>query len=129
MSFPGRRIAVLIDASASMMVPFKAASLTPNAPERRELLHRHGGGGDVHPPRMKGKYRDLIALIEFGDEVVRHDAVHQRLRQHPAQPVADRRSGTECRRFPIGHDHREGPQEAVELFRAFDFLDAAGNLI
>jgi len=62
-SYPGRRIAVVVDASSSMRRVFQgaqrsnAAFYTTVAAARRFV--------DL---RVKGKYRDLMALVEFGNE-------------------------------------------------------------
>ena len=67
-SFPGRRIALLIDASASMVIPFQASQLNPKGPNQASFFTTIGGAETFIRQRMNGKYRDLIALIEFGDE-------------------------------------------------------------
>ena len=57
--------------------------------------------------RMKGKYRDLLALDRVRRSGLRHHAVHDRLREHPVQHVAHRRlDGVHGLPRP-GHGHRQ----------------------
>ena len=67
-TFPGRRIALLIDASASMVIPFQAARLNAKGPNQASFFTTIGAAETFIRQRMKGRYRDLIALVEFGDE-------------------------------------------------------------
>ena len=67
-SFPGRRIALMIDASSSMMARFPAAQLNEKAPNEATFFTTVAAAETFIRQRMAGKYRDLIALIEFGDE-------------------------------------------------------------
>ena len=80
MSFPGRRIGIMIDASISMRTPFTAATLNKRAATDATFFTTVAAAERFVQLRMKGKYRDLIGLIEFGNQVRNH-AVHQRLRQ------------------------------------------------
>ena len=56
--------------------------------------------------RMNGKYRDLIALDRVRRRSLRRHAVHERLRQHPAQPLAHRRPDRVHEVSRSGDDHR-----------------------
>jgi hypothetical protein len=67
-SFPGRRIALMIDASSSMMARFPAAHLNAKAPNEATFFTTVAAADTFIRQRMSGKYHDLIGLIEFGDE-------------------------------------------------------------
>jgi hypothetical protein len=126
-SYPGRRIAVMIDASSSMNQPFISAKL-------------NGQGGPAHfatvaaaeyflKLRMQGPHRDLISLIEFGNEAyvvtpftTDYDNVLLSMRLIAAP--------REWERFPDqGTIIIQAIRQATQLFEAFDFLDASGNLM
>jgi hypothetical protein len=126
-SFPGRRIALLIDASASMVIPFQASRLNPRGPNQASFFTSVGGAEAFIRQRMKGKYRDLIALIEFGDQAYvvtpfTNDYANILL---SLSLVGD---WDEYLKFSDqGTTIGKAIDEGVALFRAFDFLDAAGN--
>jgi hypothetical protein len=126
-SFPGRRIAVMIDASSSMMARFPAAHLNAKAPNEATFFTTVAAAEAFMRQRINGKYHDLIALIEFGDEAyvvtpftTDYDNILLSL-----SLVGD---WTEFMKFPDqGTTIGLAIEESVQLFRAFDFLDAAGN--
>jgi len=130
-SYPGRRIGLMIDASSSMLAPFRAARLNPNArAETQTTFHTSVAAADYFVRlRMQRKYQDLMALIEFGDEAYvitpfTHDYDNILL---SISLIGD---PSEWRRFPdqgtlVGQAINQG----VELFRAFNFEEAAGNVI
>jgi Ca-activated chloride channel family protein len=128
-SFPGRRIALLVDASASMVVPFEAATLAAeaNAPNKASFFTTIGAAETFIRLRMKGRYRDLIALIEFGDEAYvvtpfTNDYENVLL---SLSLVGD---WIEYIKFSAtGTTLGKAIDVGVSLFRAFDFLDASGN--
>jgi len=128
-SFPGRRIGLLIDASSSMMEPFKAAELGKKAPSDARFFTAVAAAQMFVKQRMKSKFRDLIALIEFGDE------------SYVITPFTNDYDNillsisliddlTEFNKFPDqGTTIGMAISQAVKLFTAFDFLNAAGNLM
>jgi Ca-activated chloride channel family protein len=126
-TFPGRRIALLIDASASMVIPFQASRLNPAGPNQASFFTTIGGAESFIRQRMRGKYRDLISLVEFGDEAYvvtpftnDYDNILLSL-----SLVGD---WTEYLKFSDqGTTIGKAIDQGVALFRAFDFLDAAGN--
>jgi Ca-activated chloride channel family protein len=121
-SFPGRRIGLLIDASSSMMEPFKA-------PSDARFFTAVAAAQTFVKMRMKSKFRDLIALIEFGDE------------SYVITPFTNDYDNillsisliddlTEFNKFPDqGTTIGMAINQAVRLFTAFDFLNASGNLL
>ena len=128
-SFPGRRIGLLIDASSSMMEPFKAPQLGAKAPSDARFFTAVAGAQTFVKMRMKSKFRDLIALIEFGDE------------SYVITPFTNDYDNillsisliddlTEFNKFPDqGTTIGMAINQAVRLFTAFDFLNASGNLL
>lgn len=128
-SFPGRRIAVMIDASSSMMARFPAAHLNAKAPNEATFFTTVAAAEAFMRQRIAGKYHDLIGLIEFGDEAyvvtpftTDYDNILLSL-----SLVGD---WTEFMKFPDqGTTIGLAIEESVDLFKAFDFLDAAGNLM
>jgi hypothetical protein len=128
-SFPGRRIGLLIDASSSMMEPFKAAQLGAGAPSDARFFTAVAAAESFVRQRMKSKYRDLIALIEFGDE------------SYVITPFTNDYDNillsisliddlTEFNKFPDqGTTIGMAINQAVKLFTAFDYLNASGNLM
>jgi Ca-activated chloride channel family protein len=128
-SYPGRRIGLVIDASSSMMEPFKAERLGVSAPSNATFFTAVAAAQSFVRQRIKGRYRDLMALIEFGDEAYvitpfTNDYDNILLSISLIDDL------TEFNKFPdqgttIGLALNQG----VKLFRAFDFLNAAGNLM
>jgi Ca-activated chloride channel family protein len=128
-SYPGRRIGLLIDASSSMMEPFKAAQLGAKAPSDARFFTAVAAAETFVRMRMKSKYRDLIALIEFGDE------------SYVITPFTNDYDNillsisliddlTEFNKFPDqGTTIGMAINQSVRLFTAFDFLNASGNLM
>ena len=125
-SFPGRRIAVVVDASSSMRRGFIDSEMRaqPVFYTTVEAAQR------FVEARIKGKYRDLMALIEFGNEAYvitpfTHDydniLLSISLIGDPAEFTAFPDAGNTVIAAAV--------QQSVGLFRAFDFLDASGNLL
>lgn len=128
-SFPGRRIAVMIDASSSMMASFPVQQLGAKAPNEATFFATVGAAEKFIRQRINGRYRDLISLIEFGDEayVITPFTNDYNNILLSLSLVGD---WTEFMRFPDqGTTIGKAIEEGVELFRAFDFLNAAGNLM
>ena len=65
-SYPGRRIALLVDGSSSMVMKFETKSL--KTPENRAFYTAVAAAEHFMKLRMNGRYHDLIALIQFGNE-------------------------------------------------------------
>jgi Ca-activated chloride channel homolog len=130
-SFPGRRIAIMIDASSSMLAPFRAEQLNPRATSETSNAFHTSVAAAEHFVRLRsrGTYRDLMGLIEFGNEAYvitpfTHDYDNILL------GIALIGDPAEWRRFPDqGTLIRPAVNEGVQLFRAFEFEKAAGNVI
>jgi len=128
-SYPGRRIALMIDASSSMMARFPAAQLNKKAPNEATFFTTVAAAETFIRQRIAGKYHDLIGLVEFGDEAyvvtpftTDYDNILLSL-----SLVGD---WTEFMKFPDqGTTIGLAMEQSVQLFRAFNFLEAAGNLM
>lgn len=132
-SFPGRRIAVMIDASSSMLARFPTKTLGPTvaagSPPPAAFFTTVAAAEAFIRQRINGKYRDLIGLVEFGDEAYvvtpftnDYDNILLSL-----SLIGD---WTEFMRFPDqGTTIGVAIQQGVDLFRAFNFLEASGNLL
>jgi hypothetical protein len=133
-SFPGRRVAVLVDASISMLSPFIATSL-----QDPKLNDRSGRQPVFYTTvaaakrfiqlRMKSQYRDLMALVEFGDEAY---VVTPFTNDYDNILLSVSLIGdpVEFGMFPDrGTLIGQAIQQTVELFKAFKFLDASGNML
>jgi Ca-activated chloride channel family protein len=128
-SYPGRRIALMIDASSSMMARFPAAHLNAKAPNEATFFTTVAAAEAFIRQRMAGKYHDLIGLVEFGDEayVVTPFTTDYSNILLSLTLIGD---WTEFMKFPDqGTTIGLAMEQATNLFRAFNFLDAAGNLM
>ncbi len=126
-TYPGRRIAVMIDASTSMNQPFATGTL--NQQGGATYFATVAAAEYFIKLRMQGPHRDLISLIEFGSEAyvvtpftTDYENILLSLRLIAAP--------TEWERFPDqGTIIIQAIRQATQLFRTFDFLDASGNLM
>jgi Ca-activated chloride channel family protein len=128
-SYPGRRIAVMIDASSSMMARFPAASLNKKAPNEATFFTAVAAAEAFIRQRIAGKYHDLIGLVEFGDEayVVTPFTTDYENILLSISLIGD---WTEFMKFPDqGTTISAAIEQGTGLFKAFDFLDASGNLM
>ena len=65
-SYPGRRIALLVDASTSMVMQFKTETMKTQG--EATFFTAVAGAEQFIKRRMNGPYRDLVALIQFGNQ-------------------------------------------------------------
>ena len=126
-SYAGRRIAMVIDASSSMVLKFDTSKLkTQGAPTYFTAV---AAAERFMKLRMGGPYHDLIALIQFGDQAYvltpfTTDYDNVLLSIHLIS------NPREWGRFPeYGTTIVRGIDQALSLFKTFDFLNASGNLI
>jgi Ca-activated chloride channel homolog len=126
-SYPGRRITLMIDASSSMLSSMPSNRLAKDAPNDAMFFTTVGAARYFVELRMKGKYRDLLALIEFGDQayVITPFTTDYENILFSMSLIGD---WTEFMTFPDqGTLIANAINQSVGLFRAFDVLDAAGN--
>ena len=124
-SYPGRRIALLVDGSSSVVMKFETKSL--RTAENRAFYTAVAAAEHFMRLRMNGRYHDLIALIQFGNEAYvvtpfttdyENIMLSIRLISSPKEWGSFNDWGTTI---------MQGLNQATQLFRAFDFVNAAGN--
>jgi Ca-activated chloride channel family protein len=128
-SYPGRRISLLIDASTSMRTPFKAEHLNTRAATDATFFTTVAAAERFVQLRVKSKYRDLLALVEFGNQSY---VVTPFTNDYDNILLSIGLIGdpVEFSMFPDqGTLIAQAIHESVELFKAFKFLDASGNLL
>ena len=124
-TYPGHRITILIDASLSMNTAFATEQLSAG----NTFLANVAAAEYFVRRRMEGPYHDLVSLVQFGNEAY---IVTPFTNDYENILLSISLIGTpeEYRRFP---DHgtliMRAINRGVQLFRTFDFLGAAGNLI
>jgi Ca-activated chloride channel family protein len=129
-SYPGRRICLMIDASNSMSSPFKTERLPQRGDiESNAFVTTVAAAERFVQMRMRGPYRDLLALVEFGADA------------YVVTPFTNDYDNLLVSLSLIGDPHEfasfpdqrtliaKGIDEAVALFKAFKYLDASGNLL
>ncbi len=128
-TYPGRRIAIMIDASDSMQAAFKAPTLNTRNEVQPAFFTTVGAAQRFVELRKKSKYRDLMALIEFGSSayvITPFTSDYDNLLLSMSligDPV-------EFSTFPeSGTVIASALEESIEIFKAFDFLEASGNLM
>jgi Mg-chelatase subunit ChlD len=128
-TYPGRRIALMIDASDSMQTSFRAATLNTRNEVQPAFFTTVAAAERFVELRRKGKYRDLMALVEFGSRayvITPFTSDYDNLVLSMAligDPV-------EFSLFPdSGTVIASALEESIEIFKAFDFLEASGNLM
>jgi Ca-activated chloride channel family protein len=126
-SYPGRRIALLVDGSGSMVMKFDTTKL--RTAENRAYYTAVAAAEHFMRIRLNGRYRDLIALIQYGNEayvVTPFTTDYENVLLSIRLISAPKEWG----RFnDFGTTILQGLDNAVALFRAFDFASAAGNLM
>ena len=126
-SQPGRRIAILVDASTSMVMAFKTTQLKTQGDAT--FFTAVAAAETFVKRRMDGPYRDLVALIQFGNEAYvvtpfTNDYENVLL---SLSLISDPR---EWGRFSDwGTTIIEGIDRATQLFKTFQFINASGNLM
>ena len=125
-SYPGRRIALLVDGSTSMVIRFESAAKRPG---ESTFFTAVAAAEQFVRRRMNGPYRDLVALIQFGNFAY---VVTPFTNDYENVLLSTRLVGDprEWGRFPDwGTTIIEGIDQATQLFRTFDFINASGNLM
>ena len=129
-TFTGRRICLMIDASSSMTRPFAAPGLRAAGTGSQAAFFTSIAAADRFLQlRTGGPHRDLMALVEFGDQayvVTPFTTDYDNIRLSLSL-IGD---FGEYVRFPDqGTLISRAIDQGVGLFEAFDFLDAAGNIM
>jgi hypothetical protein len=126
-SRPGRRIALVVDSSGSMVLKF--ASTTFKTQGESTFFTAVAAAEYFIQRRMDGPYRDLVALIQFGNQayvITPFTTDYQSVRLS-IRLISDPR---EWGRFTdFGTTIVEGIAQGLRLFKTFDFVNASGNLL
>lgn len=123
----GRRIAILIDASGSMVLPFEAPSLRPVMD--RAFYTAVAAAERFVRVRMAAKHSDIIGVVEFGNEafVVTPFTTDYENVILSLKLIGDPRAWNRFNVF--GTTIIQGIDQGLQLFRTFDVLSASGNMI
>ncbi|MGE3492371.1 MAG: VWA domain-containing protein [Vicinamibacterales bacterium] len=128
-TYPGRRISLMIDASDSMQTAFKATTLNTRNETQPAFFTTIAAAERFVQLRQKGRHRDLMALVEFGSRayvITPFTSDYDNLLLSMAligDPV-------EFSQFPeSGTVIASALEESIEIFKAFNFLEASGNLM
>jgi Ca-activated chloride channel family protein len=127
LTYPGRRIALVVDGSNSMIMAFPTTRLKPTS--NRAFFTAAASAEHFTRLRMNGPYRDLIALIQFGNNAY---VVTPFTTDYENVLLSIRLIGDPVNWGQFGDGGTtilEGIQEGTRLFRAFDFINASGNLM
>jgi Ca-activated chloride channel family protein len=128
-TFPGRRIALMLDASSSMQQSFTAATLNTRAETEPTFFATVGAARRFVELRRAGRYRDLMALVEFGSRAYVITPFTTDL-DNLLLSMALIADPVEFSMFPDpGTIIAQAVEQSIELFRAFDVLEASGNLM
>ena len=128
-TYPGRRISLMIDASDSMQTAFTAATLNTRNDVQPAFFTTIAAAERFVQLRRKGRHRDLMALVEFGSRayvITPFTSDYDNLLLSMAligDPV-------EFSQVPeSGTVIASALEESIEIFKAFNFLEASGNLM
>lgn len=129
MTYPGRRICIAIDASNSMSSPFQASSLRLKPGEEQAFFTTVAAAERFVQMRRNARFRDLVGLVEFGSEA------------YVVTPFTNDYDNILLSLSLIGDPHEFAVfpdprtliavaiEQSVALFKAFNFLNAAGNIL
>jgi Ca-activated chloride channel homolog len=126
-TYPGRRICLTIDASNSMTSPFQVNKLTTAT--NGAFFTTVAAAERFVQMRKDGRYRDLVALVEFGANAY----VVTPFTTDYDNVLVSLSLISDPREFSLFPDQQTligaAIEQSVELFRTFRFLDASGNLM
>ena len=126
-TYPARRIAILIDSSGSMVLRFNSSMTRPQ--DGRAFYTAVAAAEHFMELRMNGPYRDLIGLIQYGSEAYvltpfttdyENILLSLKLISNPRDWGGFRDGGTTIIR---------ALDQGTELFKTFNFRNASGNLM
>ena len=128
-TYPGRRISLMIDASDSMQTAFTAATLNTRNTVQPAFFTTIAAAERFVQLRRGGRHRDLMALVEFGSRayvITPFTSDYDNLLLSMSligDPV-------EFSQFPeSGTVIASALEESIEIFKAFNYLEASGNLM
>ena len=128
-TYPGRRICLTIDASNSMTSAFRTETLKTQSDTDQAFFTTIAAAERFVQMRRNGRFRDLLALVEFGTDA------------YVITPFTNDYDNILLSLSLIGEPHEfasfpdqrtliaRGIEESVALFKAFNYLDASGNML
>jgi hypothetical protein len=124
---PGRRIAILIDGSGSMVLPFDAPKMAPAL--NRTFYIAVSAAERFVRLRINGGHADLVALIQFGNEayVVMPFTTDYQNALLSIKLIGQPRAWNQFNVF--GTTIIQGIEQGLRLFKTFDLLTHSGNAI
>jgi Ca-activated chloride channel family protein len=127
--FPGRRISIMIDASTSMSTTFRTESLKTRSQNGPAFFTTVAAAEQFVQLRLKGRYRDLMALVEFGNQayvITPFTSDYDNI----LLSIALIGDPVEFSLFPDrGTIIAHALEQSIDLFKVFEFLEASGNLM
>jgi hypothetical protein len=127
--FPGRRISIMIDASTSMSTSFKTESLKTRSQNGPAFYTTVAAAEQFVQLRLEGKHQDLMALVEFGNQayvITPFTSDYDNI----LLSIALISDPVEFSLFPDrGTIIAHALEQSIDLFKAFEFLEASGNLM
>jgi Ca-activated chloride channel family protein len=127
--FPGRRISIMIDASTSMSTTFRTESLKTRSQNGPAFFTTVAAAEQFVQLRLEGKHQDLIALVEFGNQayvITPFTSDYDNI----LLSIALISDPVEFSLFPDrGTIIAHALEQSIDLFEAFEFLEASGNLM
>src|SRR5262245_21613585 len=128
-SYPVRRISLMIDASISMTSTFKTETLDTVSKTGPTFFTTVAAAERFVQLRQKGRQRDLVALVEFGDQayvITPFTSDYDNI----LLSIALIKDPVEFSLFPNrGTVIARALEQSLALFKAFNVLDASGNLM
>jgi Ca-activated chloride channel family protein len=125
----GRRISLMIDASTSMSTSFKTESLETRSRDGAAFYTTVAAAEQFVQLRRQGQHQDLMALVEFGNQayvITPFTSDYDNI----LLSIALISDPVEFSLFPDrGTIIAHAVDQSIDLFKAFDFLEASGNLM
>lgn len=124
---PGRRIAILIDGSGSMVMPFESPTLRPE--HNRTFYTAVAAAERFLRLRMDGGHSDLTALVQFGNEayLVTPFTTDDENVLLSLRLIGEPRAWNKFHIF--GTTIIQGIERGLQLFETFNLADGSGNLM
>ena len=126
-AYSGRHIAILIDGSGSMVLPFEAPALEPVV--NRTFYTAVASAARFVKLRMAGGYADRVAIIQFGNEafVVTPFTTDYQSAVLSLRLIGEPRAWN---RFDVfGTTIIQGIEQGLQLFKTFDLLNGSDNMV
>lgn len=126
-TYSGRRIAMLIDGSGSMVLPFEAPKLEPVM--NRTFYTAVAASERFLKLRMAGRNDDRIAIIQFGNEayIVTPFTTDYENALLSLRLIGEPRAWNRFNVF--GTTIIQGIEQGLQLFDTFDLVDGSDNMV